>query len=507
MPGVLFPLTEKGDRSTTGFSKNVFKAVAESLGCQDLSEAIGKEKDWRQKYDGHLENVVEDLAVMSLIDTAKMSQAMLAGLEKARAMEFEVKEGETVPLATAMASPERKFDAVTVKGTGAAKTEVTVPYHGEQLVGQALDAQCDLWAKVGTIEPGAAAAIKSGAKKLGELKGRTFLVLGASSELGPVRPLLEAGATVVAVMRSSEKRWAELIAFARGSAGTLLAPVPASKATGSDEELAKAAGADLLSDAPGISEWLLRCGSEASGPVTLCTYLYADGEANVRLTAAADFIAEAAAKKLGKEKLSFAYLVSGSTSHLIAEEAVRAQEEIFASGSNFWSKAVGQRVNCAASPQGAKLWAAHKSGEPATYHFFRGLANLQGPNYAVAQYMRQWRAVLLHMEGFAVSTPLTPNCRTKSVVHNATMRVLLEGMSYWKPMESFDADTARMVMLAILITDIVEPVAKPPSPMQIFGLKAFHSGLWRCPFQLASLGVSTWILGKVAPRPKPVGFE
>jgi len=118
--------------------------------------------------------------------------------------------------------------------------------------------------------------------------------------------------------------------------------------------------------------------------------------------------------------------------------------------------------------------------------------------------MRQWRAVLLHMEGFIVSTPVTPNCRTESVVHNATMRVLLEGMAYWKPMESFDPDTCRMAMLAILVTDLAEPASKPPSPLHIFAQKAFHSGLWRCPFELASLGISTWVLGKMAPRRRPV---
>ena len=75
------------------------------------------------------------------------------------------------------------------------------------------------------------------------------LRLGAGSELGPVRPLLqacllrcyahsvnhtitamgslvcEAGATVAAVATRRPKRWADLIAFARKSAGKLLVPV------------------------------------------------------------------------------------------------------------------------------------------------------------------------------------------------------------------------------------------------------------------------------------------
>lgn len=496
MAGVQWPLTAKGDRSSTGFNKDVYKAIAESLACQDLAQAIASEKDWRQQYDRHVENVVEDLAAMSLVDTGKMAAAMQAGLEKARAMEFEASEGNSSALAEVMKEPKRKFETAKIAGTKAeAKTEVTIPYHGTELKGQELDAQCDVWAKFGTIEPGCAEALKSGARKLGELKGRTFLVLGASSELGAVRPLLEAGATVAAVMRSNTKRWTELIEFARNTAGTLLAPIAGGSATGSDKEIAESAGADLLKDAPAVADWLLRCGREAEGPVTVSTYLYMDGEANVRLTAVSDFIVEAAAKEFGKEKVSFAYLASGSTSHIISEEASKAQEENFKTG-NAWAKMFGKRKDLAPSGQASKL------GAP-SYNFYRGLINRQGPNYALAQYMRQWRAVLLHVEGFIVSTPVTPNCRTESVCSNKIMKAALEGMAYWKPMESFDPETCRMAMLAILVTDLTEPLKDLASPGMIFTQRAFHSGLWRCPFELGSLGWTTYALGQVAPRKKP----
>eukprot|EP00933_Yihiella_yeosuensis_P051291 TRINITY_DN49188_c0_g1_i1.p1 TRINITY_DN49188_c0_g1~~TRINITY_DN49188_c0_g1_i1.p1 ORF type:complete len:499 (-),score=104.02 TRINITY_DN49188_c0_g1_i1:177-1673(-) len=492
MPGIQWPLTEKGDRSTTGFNKAVFKGIAEGLGCENLSGAISSEKDWRHKYAGHLNELVENLAVVASQDAPKMAAALRKGLDLARAMDFEVADGNFMPLAQAMgAAPAKTFQSVAVKGNGAPKSELVLPYAGRELRGADLDAQCDLWASVGTIEPDAAAAIKAGAQRLGELRGRTFLVLGAGSELGPVRPLLEAGATVAAVATRRPQRWSDLISFARSTAGTLLVPVEDGKTSSNDQELAQIAGADLLTESPGVVDWLVRCGKEASGPVTLSTYLYADGEANVRLTAAADYAAEAAAKALGPQKVSFAYLASGSTTYVIPDEAVRAQDTIFAS-SNAWSKFFGKRKDCAPSVSGSSL------------PIYRGFEVLQGPNYALAQCMRQWRAVLLHMEGFVVSTPLTPNCRTESVVHNKTMAVILEGMAYWTPMESFDADTARMAMLGILVTDLAEPVPKLDSPMHIFKRKAFHSGLWRCPFELGSLGMSTWILGKIAPRKQPV---
>ncbi|CAE8736873.1 unnamed protein product [Polarella glacialis] len=411
-------------------------------------------------------------------------------------MDFEATAGSIVPLAQAMASPASKFQTVKVQGTGAIKTDFALPYDGAELRGQELESQCDQWAEVGTMEPDCAAALKAGARKLGELKGRTFLILGAGSELGPARPLLEAGATVVAVATRRSQRWADLIAFARGTAGTLLIPVAgqagqAWQVPGSDEELAKSAGADLLAEAPAVSEWLVRCGRVAPGLVTLGTYLYADGEANMRLTAAADFVVEALAKALGNQKVSFAYLASSSTAVVIPPEAVQAQADNYAQANN-WAKLCGTRRNC-----------APLEGSSVPLHIYRGIEVLQGPNYALSQSMRQWRAVLLHMEGFVVSAPVAPNCRTESVLHNKTMAVILEGVGYWAPMESFDADTARMAMYAILISDLSEKPPQLASPMHLFARKSFHSGGWRCPFELSSLGMTTWVLGKLAPRKRP----
>lgn len=502
MVGVLFPLTEKGDRSTTQFTKDVFRSVAESLGCNDIAAAIKSDKSWRQKYDAHAEEVAECLAAASLFDVEKMSAAIEAGLEKSISMDFDLGNGEIVKMSEAMQTQSKTLDYATVKGKSEPKMESTIPYDGTELSGDKLDEQAEFWAKVGTIEPNCAQAIKVGSRRAGQMKDRLFLVLGASSELGAVRPLLESGATVAAVMRKNTKRWSELVKFARNTGGTLLAPVAAGESPTTDDDIAKAAGADLLKDAPGILEWFLRVGTDFKGQVTVCTYLYADGEANVRLTASADYIVQALSS-LGKDKVSFAYLVSGSTSHLISKELCDSQEKNFAV-SNMYSKFWGKRLDCTPSGAGVTFWKEHCQDQDPEYFFYRGVVNLQGPNYLVAQYMRQWRAVLLHMQGFKISTPVTPNCRTESVVHNNTMKVWLDGVGYWRPMESFDPDTARMAMFAILVSDLTEEYPKFVTPLHIFGHHAFHSGMWRCPFQLGSLGISTFLLGKFAPRKKTV---
>lgn len=483
MAGIQFPANEKGDRSTTSFNKEVFSAMANSLGAKDLEDKIKSEKDWRHKYSVHLDQVVE--RTLKLQDASALSAVLTKGLEKARSMDLE--SGSVAPgaLSQAMTASAAKFTTSKVAGSGSVVTDLVVPYNGHQLKGSELEGQCDQWSSYGTMEADCATAIKNGAKKLGEMKGRTFLVLGAGSELGPVRPLLEAGATVAAVATRRPKRWAELIALARKSAGTLLLPVsPQSGEVKNNEDLAAVAGADLLTETPQILEWLLRCGREATGKVTMGTYLYADGEANVRLTAASDFIVEAL-KSLGKDKVSFAYLSSCSTSTAIPAEAIQAQEANFNTAGR-WATMFGERQNC-------------KKLDDGTF-FLSGFEVLQGPNYALAQMMRQWRAALLHMEGFTVSAPMAPICRTESVVHNATMAVLLEGIAHFPPQESYDAETGRMAMLAILISDLTEPSPKLASPLHVVTRKAFHSGIWRTPFVMASLGKTTWFLGKVAPK-------
>eukprot|EP00930_Biecheleria_cincta_P022433 TRINITY_DN16371_c0_g1_i1.p1 TRINITY_DN16371_c0_g1~~TRINITY_DN16371_c0_g1_i1.p1 ORF type:complete len:490 (-),score=88.12 TRINITY_DN16371_c0_g1_i1:404-1873(-) len=488
MAGIQFPLTEKGDRSTTAFNKAVYGAVAQSLGMQDLLQAIRSEKDWRHKYSNCLDKLVEGL--YSCQDTSKLRAALCAGLEQAKAMDFESEQGTSVPLSQAIAAPRQTLSTVKVQGTGSPKTDFVLRYRGKQLAGQDLESQCTAWAEYGTIEPDGAAAIKQGAKLLGNLRGRTFLVLGAGSELGPVRPLLEAGATVAAVATCRPKRWEELISFARSTAGTLLVPVAGQKTANNDGELAAVAGVDLLADAPAVIEWLVKCGREAQGKVTFGTYLYADGEANVRLTVAGDCAVDAVAKTLGKDKLSVAYLASCSTSTAIPADAAAAQQGLF-DNAGFWPKMVGKRKSCPAL------------ATDSTRCFLSAFEVLQGPNYALAQVMRQWRAALLHSDGFVVSSPMAPSCRTESVVHNKTMAKILEGMAHWAPLEAFDAETARMAMLAILISDLSEEPPKLSSPMHIVTRKSFHSGIWRCPFEVASLGTTTYILGTICPKNAP----
>lgn len=491
MPGILFPATEKGDRSTTGFGKDVLRAAASALpGEEALSDAISKEKDWRHNYPKYF---VQLLEAQAKADTSTALSSFKAGLQKAQALEFE--KDAVGPLATAMATPpvDGHFDTATIKGSGSAvELEVPFEYSGCVLKGDTLAAQLGKWTNYGCMEQDCADAIKAGASKTASLKGRTFIIIGAGSELCPLKHLLQAGATVAALATRKPQRWEKLIEFTRGTAGTLLLPVAKGTDTAVDSTVAKAAGVDLMVDTPAVGEWVQRVVKESPGEVTIGTYLYVDGGANVCVTVASDYFIEAAAKAAGQKKVSFAWLGSPATVHVVPEAMAAAQKAGLGNASWWQKMTLGQKP-----PKTIQA----KDGKDVC--IFDGFAVMQGPNYAVAQHLRQWRAMLLHSEGFLVSTPMAPICRTESVIHNTTMKAALDGMYYLPPLEAFHPETASALLFAMLVSDLTEAAPSLRSPLDLFTRRSFHSGVWRCPFSFESAGKMLFVLGKVAGQSTP----
>merc|ERR1712224_961431 len=93
------------------------------------------------------------------------------------------------------------------------------------------------------------------------------------------------------------------------SAGKLVFPVKC-EPTADADELAKAAGADLMSDAPEIAAWLKDfLASEKAKSVTIGVYTYLDGDAHVRVSLACDAIIQELIASTGRQHdLSLAYI-------------------------------------------------------------------------------------------------------------------------------------------------------------------------------------------------------
>ena len=173
---MVFPVSADGRRSTSALGRAV---VADALNAVDPAGAQGAEREtnWRTGYPAHFRRLIE--AGLTSRDAA-LSVAR-GGLESLhRRMQVAVAGGAETALGALVLAPARHVPAtVTVTGTAVADGELFVPYHGEQLHGEALARRCAAWVAAGVIEPSCADAIATVAAhpEWLALPGRTIAVL------------------------------------------------------------------------------------------------------------------------------------------------------------------------------------------------------------------------------------------------------------------------------------------------------------------------------------------
>lgn len=135
-------------------------------------------------------------------------------------------------------------------------------------------------------------------------------------------------------------------------------------------------------------------------------------------------------------------------------------------------------------------------GKGGPFYYVNGISVAQGPNYALAKRMQHWRAIIARSKGCIVSSNIAPSTSTVSVVHNRTFAWAYEGMPTFKPYEIFAPETSNAVMSALLMFDLNDPSssgnpkAAHVNPNQLFSYGSFHGGLWRCAYEIDSLGES-----------------
>jgi len=497
LEGVQFPPDSKGKRSTTGTSKRVWAtAMGDDTGA--FERAIMGEKDWRHKYAPFVVQVADE----SVRSKEKCVSIAKRGLEQVH-KEFEfIRDGVTYPIKEAMTALTTTLGTVAVEGKSETKTtELTVPFEGKPLVGEALMKKVQDWITYGTGEPSVGESVRAVHKHpewvSDVVANKVFVVIGATSALGPLRSLLTLGATVVAISRPSRK-WHELLAFARASAGTLIVPVPeGSKEDMSDEELAGVAGADLLTQTPEIRS-MLKAVAPGKQLVIGC-YVYLDGGAHVRASVAMDLICEEVMQ--ARKDTALAYLVSMATAHPIPKEAYDASLQHL-KASPWWS---GPMAFLTGSFTGFKKNAREPikaTDSDNTYYVHDGVSVLQGPNYALAKSMQNWRAALARDAGHTVSANCAPPARTESMLKNKQVATALKGMTAFKPTMSFDYQTVSPIMTLLLISDISDPHSpargsnpKFANPMEVFWHNSWHGGLWRAAHQPQATGTASYVLG------------
>lgn len=526
--GLLFPLDEKNVRSSTGVNQGAFAAAIEPVD-KTLADNVRKATGWRFKYVQHLVKQVE-VSAQSESNALTIAEAGLRYLHS----QFEfVRDGKCMPLTEAMKTVKPTvFDTVTIKGTKAKPTnpQYVVPYQGKDLTGDPLRIQIETWVRKGVIEFSCGEALLKvvDGKEWLDLSNKYFVLLGATSAMGPLPMLLALGANIIAVDIPRPHVWKKLIGMALDSPGSMTIPLPkkaretaqaAAKWTSDDEnKLVKLmdadfskqsednkswlldtyynyAGCDLLGQTPEIRSWLstVHPGKE----IVVGAYAYLDGPLFFRLSMAMDAIIQdlTTAGPYYRKGTSLAYLCTPTDGHVVPAAAVEhSRSEL--RRAPLWQQLGAMCLSMTKfrmSPNARKPIINTDTG--GSMHVCNSIVTDQGPNYILAKRLQHWRAMLARRNGSVVSSNIAPATATASVTSNFLFKLAYQGMGNFKPLEVFQQETSNAVMGGLLLNDIMNPnsAANPnkklTNPLNLFTETAFHGGAWRCAYNYGSVGV------------------
>jgi hypothetical protein len=181
-----------------------------------------------------------------------------------------------------------------------------------------------VWAERGTIEKDCADAIAAVVQnpQWSDLSGQTFVILGASSAMGPFHVLKELGANIVALDIDRPQIWKRLIdEVYYNSHATITFPMsePYTGQTGKD--LYTKCGANIIRETPKCRNWIRDTVPEVAkgGPVTIGAYAYLDGELHVRVNLACDAIMNGLAESYGYDKTNLHFLPTPTDAYIIQD--------------------------------------------------------------------------------------------------------------------------------------------------------------------------------------------
>ncbi|WP_347059578.1 hypothetical protein ABC795_03800 [Blastococcus sp. HT6-30] len=464
--GVVFPAGPDGRRSTAALGRAV---VADALRPVDAAGALAAEREtnWRAGYLTHFRRLVE--AGLTAPEAARaIADAGLVALH--RRMRVAGPGGETGLDGLATVPAGRSLHTAAVTGTAEPERELSLPFHGSRLRGDALLRQVDAWVASGVIEPSCGDAVRTVAAhpEWLSLPDRTVVVLGAGAEMGPLTALLRWGARVAGLDLPRAPLWERVLETARSGAGTLLVPM----ADPGPDAGAAGAGADLIAEVPAVADWT----AGLPGSVVLGNYVYADGATNVRVSAAVDALTVRVAAERGD--LALAFLATPTDVFAVPADAVEQSVRAYA-GRTRTAKVLGRPLRTVSG--GRLLQRAYVPGtDPGIAD---SLVAQQGPNYALAKRLQRWRATVARAAGSTVSMNVAPPTRTRSVVKNRALAAAYAGAHRFG-VEIFEPATSNVLMAALLVHDLHTgggPAQEHPWEDEAHA--AAHGGLWRGAYQ------------------------
>ena len=475
--GLQFPLQSLQQKPSSSKAGRAIIAAALANVAPHSSAQAQSEKNWRKLYTVHFKQLVEQ-GLSSPEASLKIAEDGLA--QAHQTFEF-YRDGQKHLLQEVFSLPAGQLHTFKLTGHSKSAPEWYVPYQGQKLQGDALLEQIERWETQGIMETSHANALRECVvnPEWFDLSDRTTVLFGAASEAGPLTWLAKWKANIVAIDLPNSRVWGKIIDTVSQGNATLYAPCTKDlPADTSPNILKEKLGANLLTQIPEIAKWLLQFETD----LDLAAIAYLDGEKHVRVSMAMDAIMHYVSQQ--KANTSLMYMCTPTDVYAVPAEVIEASKEKYAERS---------KAQTLISKSVATLSRKHffqknsheliQSGDQA-YGICDCLVVEQGPNYALAKRIQQWRATLARAQGQRVSINIAPSTTTHSVTKNPLLKAAFNGASLFD-VEAFAPETTNALMAALWIHDLRNPesVANPEvelnHPLELMMHGANHGGLWR----------------------------
>jgi hypothetical protein len=495
--GVVFPLQNDGKRSSTVVGTDIVSAALLPLNPTWASEARS-ENHWRRKYPEHFYRLVAGGLKSETLAIASAQAALRTAWDSFR---FAASEGAETSLVEAYGKrpATNQLQTKAIHGDGNSAPAVwRVPYKGGLLEGQALVDAIHSWRDRNIMESSAAEALLACAQhpEWFDLSDRNLVLLGAGSEAGPLSWLLNWRANIYAVDLPRPAIWERIARLAKAGNAKVFMPESTSL------------GVSLLEEPQAIAAWL----NSFNLPMDIAAHAYADGERHVRVVMACDFVQQAVldhGHTIGV-KSSLAFMATPTDTFAVPESSALASQAAYA-GRPLMSRGLQKSLRLASGERffqpniESLITSENTLGQRMRYGIADSLVLEQGPNYALAKRLQQWRALVARSQGVRVSLNVAPSTTTTSVVKNPALAAGFAGADTFG-MEVFEPETTNALMAAMWVHDLRNPAssANPKTklnhPYELFMQGANHGGLWTCAYRprsaLAFAAALGWVRSK-----------
>jgi hypothetical protein len=239
-------------------------------------------------------------------------------------------------------------------------------------------------------------------------------------------------------------------------------------------------------------------------PLDLFAIAYLDGERHVRVSLAMDALAVAVAAAQPKSTLAWMATPTDvfAVPQALAEDVMRRYAD---RGMLKRLAQAGARAGSGGRSFVPHIEALVDAADGSRWGVVDALVIEQGPNYALAKRLQQWRALVARADGQVASINVAPSTTTASVISNPALAAGFRGAKAFD-IEVFEPATTNALMAALWVHDLRNPqgTAQPSvalaHPLQLMVEGANHGGLWRVPYLPRSVLPFAALLGMMKRR-------